>query len=360
MAMDDLTAGTHEQVIVTRLADTGVTCIIAIHSTRLGPALGGTRIRDYPSFDDALTDVLRLSAAMTHKNACAGLDFGGGKAVIIGDPAKVRTEPVLRAYGRAIAGLAGRYITACDVGSTPADMAMIRRETRWATGTHVVEGGSGDSGVLTATGVHLAIRTGVTHALGADSLRGIHVAVQGLGKVGARLVGHLVADGAKVTVADVDADALARTVDEYGVDTVETDEILAVNADVVSPNALGAVLNEATIPTLQARLVCGGANNQLATAEDAVRLRDHGIVYAPDFVVNAGGVINLAQELHPEGYSVERARARLESIPATLQRVLGDADAAAITTEEAAARLVDDRLASIEASHRFWLRPTPE
>jgi valine dehydrogenase (NAD+) len=259
----------HEQVILAQDDESGLTCIVAIHSTRLGPALGGTRWRDYASEEDALEDVLRLSRAMTFKNACAGIDHGGGKAVIIGDPSTDRSDELLRAYGRVIASQGGRYVTACDIGTTPADMATIKGVTPWATGADVEHGGSGDSGVTTALGVELAMKAACAFRFGADDLAGRHVAVQGLGKVGGRLVRSLAEQGAKLTVADVSQDALDRVADLPGVEVVAVDDVLAVDADVVSPNALGAVLSEATVPRIQAPIVCGGANNQLATVEGA-------------------------------------------------------------------------------------------
>lgn len=346
----------HEQVVFVQDDAVGLTCIIAIHSTRLGPALGGTRFRSYASEDEALTDVLRLSRAMTFKNACAGIDHGGGKAVILGDAAALRSEALLRAYGRAIESLGGRYISACDVGTTPADMAVINRETRWVTGTDEAEGGSGDSGVLTAYGVYLGMQAAAEAAFGDAALRGRHVAVQGLGKVGSRLVGHLVEDGAKVTVADVSPEAVARVADLRGIEVVPVDDILEIDADIASPNALGGVLNERSIPDLQAAVVCGGANNQLAAEEDdAQRLHDRGILYAPDYVVNSGGVINVADELHPHGHSPARARQRAGAIPQTLRRIIEVSRSEGITTETAAARVAERRIAAVGDLRGFWL-----
>jgi valine dehydrogenase (NAD+) len=345
----------HEQVVFGNDDETGLRCIIAIHSTRLGPGLGGTRFYPYASEDEALTDVLRLSRAMTYKSACAGLDFGGGKAVIIGDPATLRTEALLRAYGRMIESLGGRYVTACDVGTTPADMAVIRRETRWATGAEIVEGGSGDSGVLTARGVHLAMKAAAAAAFGDDRLTGRHVAVQGLGKVGARLVGHLVEEGAKVTAADVSDRAVDRVAHLPGVTIVGVDEVLTADADIVSPNALGGILTADRIEQLQAAVVCGGANNQLAEEADADRLHAAGILYAPDFVVNAGGVINVADELHPDGHSPQRAERRVEAIPATLREIVAVSRSEDVSTETAAIRVAERRMAAVGGVRRFWL-----
>ncbi len=347
----------HEQVVFGNDDATGLRCIIALHSTALGPGLGGTRFRAYDDDEAALTDVLRLSRAMTLKSACAGLDHGGGKAVIIGEPAELRSEALLRAYGRVIASLGGRYVTACDVGTTPDDMAMIRRETRWATGADPVEGGSGDSGVLTAVGVHLALRAAAAAAFGSAELAGRHIAVQGLGKVGRRLVEHLVGDGVKVSVADVAPDAVARVAELPGVEVVDPEEVLEVDADILSPNALGGVLSAATIDRLQAKVVCGGANNQLATAEDAQRLHERGVLYAPDYVVNAGGVINVADELHPFGHSPDRARRRAEAIPRTLTRIIEVSRQEGVSTEVAAVRVAERRIAAVGGLARFRLGP---
>jgi valine dehydrogenase (NAD+) len=345
----------HEQVVFAHDESVGLSCIVAIHSTALGPALGGTRFRAYPSLGDALEDVLRLSRAMTSKNACAGLDHGGGKAVIVGDPAATRSEGLLRAYARVVDSLGGRYVTACDVGTTPADMAVIGRETRWATGADEVDGGSGDSGVLTAHGVYLAMRVAARAAFGNDGLGGKHIAIQGLGKVGARLARRLSDDGARLSVADVDPAAVGRVADLPGVEVVDPEDVLEVDADIVSPNALGAVLDERRIARIQARVVCGGANNQLVTDDDALRLHDRGVLYAPDFVVNAGGVINVAEELHPRGYSAERAHRRAEVIPATLDRVIDVSRTQGIDTRTAAERVAEARIATVGGLRRFLL-----
>jgi valine dehydrogenase (NAD+) len=347
----------HEQVVFGNDDETGLRCIIAIHSTALGPALGGTRFYPYASEDDALTDVLRLSRSMTYKAACAGLDLGGGKAVIIGDPAELRTEALLRAYGRIIDGLGGRYITACDVGTSPDDMAIVKRESRWVTGADPLYGGSGDSGVLTAYGVYLGMKAAAAAAFGTDQLGGRHVAVQGLGKVGARLVGHLVDEGAKVTAADVDERAVARVADLAGVEIVDVDGVLAVDADIVSPNALGAVWHEASIERLQATVICGGANNQLTDrVEDAARLHERGVLYAPDYVVNAGGLINVSDELHDDGYHEERARLRAQAIPDTLTEIVRVSRAEDVPTELAATRVAERRIAAVGGLRRLWRR----
>ncbi len=349
----------HEQVVFARDDAVGLSCIIAIHSTALGPSLGGTRFYPYPDEDAALVDVLRLSRAMSYKAACAGLDLGGGKAVIIGDPAADKTEPLLRAYGRIVESLGGRYITACDVGTYPPDMEVIARETRWATGLPADHGGAGDSGIMTAHGVFVAMTACARRRWGTPSLAGRHVAVQGLGKVGRRLVGLLLDDGAKVTAADVAADAVAAVADLEGVDVVSPDDIVDVDADVFSPNALGGVLDADAITRLQVEVVCGGANNQLATDEDDNRLDERGILYAPDYVVNAGGLINVADELQPGGHSERRARARTEHIGDTLLEIFEEADHGRVTTEEAAERVAERRMDAVAGLRRRWLPTHP-
>jgi valine dehydrogenase (NAD+) len=345
----------HEQVLFGNDEESGLRCIIAIHSTRLGPALGGTRFLDYPDEEDALVDVLRLSRAMTYKAACAGLDLGGGKAVILGDPATMATEPLLRAYGRMIESLGGRYVTACDVGTTPAHMVHVSRETRWATGAEPAHGGSGDSGITTARGVHLAMQACAEHRWGNASLAGRHVAVQGLGKVGRRLVEHLVEDGARVTAADTEEAAVAAVAELPGVEVVHPDDVLEVDADIVSPNALGGVLTETSIAALQAEIVCGGANNQLASDEDGERLHRRGILYAPDYVVNAGGLINVSDELEPGGHTPERVELRLERIGSTLTTIFATADADDVPTAVAAERVAERRISAVGGLRRLWL-----
>ncbi|MDX1659435.1 MAG: Glu/Leu/Phe/Val dehydrogenase [Nitriliruptorales bacterium] len=344
----------HEQVLFGNDPGTGLRCIIAIHSTALGPSLGGTRFYPYGTEEEALVDVLRLSMAMSYKAACAGLDLGGGKAVIIGDPETDKSEPLLRAYGRMVGSLGGRYITACDVGTYPRDMEIVGRETRWATGKDVEHGGSGDSGILTAYGVYLAMKATAREVFGTDDLSGRHIAVQGLGKVGRRLVDHLLEEGAKVTATDIDQGALDAAA-ERGVDPVEPERIFDVDADIFSPNALGAVLSEDTIPRLQVGAVCGGANNQLATVEDAARLQERDILYAPDYVVNAGGLINVSDELHPGGYSADRAKHKAQHIDDTLVEIFEEARQAGSTTEIAAEKVAERRMANVGRLRGIWL-----
>ncbi len=339
----------HELVVFANDDDSGLRAIIAIHSTALGPALGGTRMRPYASDEEALADVLRLSRAMSLKNSAAGLPHGGGKAVIIADPAHDKTPALFAAYGRAIDALGGRYVTACDVGTSPADMSAVSATTRWVTGRPAEEGGVGDSGVLTAHGVEVAMQAAARHRWGSADLAGRHVVVQGLGKVGGRLARSLLDQGARVTVTDVDPEAVARAV-ESGARAVGVDEVLAVEADVLSPNALGGVLNATTIPDLRVEVVCGGANNQLAVPdEDAAALTDAGILYAPDYIVNAGGVIAVSDELHPDGHSEERCLKAADEIANTLDEVFARAESFGITTEQAARELAEARIASARA-----------
>ncbi len=345
----------HEQVVFGHDPDIGLRAIIAIHSTTLGPALGGTRFYPYADESAALTDVLRLAKAMAYKAAAAGLDLGGGKAVIIGDPARDKSEALLRAYGRLVESLGGRYVTACDVGTYPADMAIVARETRWATGADPVEGGSGDSGVLTAHGVFVGLEATVAEVWGSPSLRGRHVAIQGVGKVGRRLAASIHEAGGKVTVADVDDEAAAWCAERFGAEIVNVDKIHAVDADVFSPNALGAVLNDDTVPELQCQVVAGAANNQLAEPRHANVLADLGVLYAPDFVINAGGLVQVADELHSGGYSRERATARVAQIGDRLRQIFAIAREQAITTAAAADHFAEQRMADVGSLRRFWL-----
>src|SRR5580658_8632386 len=333
----------HEQVVFCQDARTGLKAIIGIYSTELGPALGGTRFYPYASEDEALADVLRLSTAMAYKNALAGLDLGGGKAVIIGDPARIKTEPLLRAYGRFVASLGGRYITACDVGTRSEDMDIIARECRYVTGRTTANGGAGDSSVLTALGVMHGMRAAAEHAWGSPSLRGRTVGVEGVGKVGHRLVDHL-------SEAAIEA-VRVRHPQVRAVDGIEA--LVAEKLDVLAPCALGGTLTENTVHALTARIVCGGANNQLAHQGIEKLLADRGILYAPDYVVNSGGVIQVADEL--AGFSFERARAACERIFMTTARVLAIADSDGVPPSVAADRLAERRMSDVGRLRGIWL-----
>lgn len=342
---DRIGADEYEQVVYCHDRATGLRAIIAIHSTRLGPSLGGCRFYDYPSEDDALEDVLRLARSMTYKSAAAGLDLGGGKAVIMGDPAKIKTEPLVRAFARYVDSLGGRYLTAEDVGTTQADMDLMRRETRYVTGVSTSLGGSGDPSPATAWGVLHAMRAVAEHLDGSAVLAGQHVVVIGVGKVGRALVRHLLEEGARVTVADVDQRAVEELVRTLGVAAVSPEAAASVSCDILSPCALGGLLNAESIPTLACRAVAGAANNQLATPSDALSLAEHGVLYAPDFVCNAGGVINIAEEV--AGYDRQRAWAKVERVRDNLTAVLRAAAAEGITTTEAAERVAERRIAAL-------------
>jgi len=337
-----------EQVSYFHDAATGLRAIVAIHSTALGPALGGTRFYPYATEEEALVDVCRLAGAMTYKHAVCGNDLGGGKAVIIGDPATLRSEALFRAYGRFVEGLNGRYITAEDVGTTQADMDLVRRETRYVTGVSESLGGSGDPSPATAWGVLWAMKAVAERLWGSPSLAGRHVCISGLGKVGATLARHLAEEGAKLTVADVRPEAVDAVVEQHGAVPVAPEQAHAVPCDIFSPCALGGVLDATTVPELRCDAVVGSANNQLATPADAERLRHRGIIYAPDFVANAGGVINIAEE--PHGYDRQRAYDRIRSIYDTLLAVFDRADAEGTTTAEAADRIARERIAAVGAT----------
>jgi glutamate dehydrogenase/leucine dehydrogenase len=342
---EELDADGHEQVVFCRHQPSGLRAIIALHSTALGPGLGGVRFKPYASDEEALRDVLRLSHGMTYKNAAAGLDLGGGKAVIMGDPRQLRSEALFRAYGRFVHGLNGRYLTAEDVGTTIEDMATIRRETPYVTGTATELGGSGDPSPATAVGVVHAMRAVAERLWGGDDLAGRHVVVSGVGKVGGALAGHLAAAGAKVTVSDVDADRVEAVADAIGADIVAATEAHSTPCDLLAPCALGAVLTSTTIPQLRCAAIVGSANNQLGEEADAERLADAGIAYVPDFVANAGGVINIAEELR--GYDAGRALHAVGAIRATTEAVLRTAEAEGITTEAAANRIAERRIDAV-------------
>ena len=345
MVFDRIGSEEYEQVVFCHDRATRLKAIIAIHSTRLGPALGGTRFRPYASEDEALEDVLRLARGMTYKAAVAGLDLGGGKAVIVGDPIVDKTEALLRAYARFVDSLGGRYVTAEDVGTTQADMDLVRRETRHVTGVSEWLGGSGDPSAATAYGVLQAMKA-VGHRLwGTTILEGRHVVVSGVGKVGYSLVRHLVEERARVTVSDVSGAAVERAVRDFGVEVAPVEKAHVVDCDVFSPCALGAVLNPVSIPELRCLAVVGSANNQLADPSCALLLEEAGVVYAPDYVVNAGGMINVAEELR--GYHRERAYAQVRRIFDTTASVLAAADSGGITTVEAADRVAERRLEEV-------------
>ena len=331
----------HEQVAFFFDPDSGLRCIIAIHDTTLGPSLGGTRMWLYHSEEEALTDVLRLSKAMTYKAAAAGLDLGGGKAVIIGDPHRDKSEALFLAYARAVDSLGGRYITAEDVGTTPHDLEIVMRGTRHITGKPPSAGGSGDSAPATAFGIYEGMRACVAEAYGSPSLDGRTVAIQGYGKVASNLARNVIEGGARIVVAEPNPEA-CQAASLAGATIVELDEIYDVECDVFSPCALGGVLNADTIPRLRCGVVAGGANNQLLEPADADRLKAAGILYAPDYVINAGGLVNLSFEL--VHYDPEEAMRSVSKIGQRIAGVISVAKAEGITTAAAADRIVERRL----------------
>jgi valine dehydrogenase (NAD+) len=345
----------HEQVVFCQDPRSGLRAIIAIYSTALGPGLGGTRFFPYPDEDAALADVLNLSRAMAYKNALAGLDHGGGKAVIIGDPAQHKSEALLRAYGRFVESLNGRYITACDIGTYSEDMDIIARECRHVTGRTVPNGGAGDSSVLTAFGVFQGMRAAAEHLWGTASLEGRLVGVEGVGKVGSRLVTLLAEAGAAAIICDVNPAAIARVVAAHpGVDVAAgRDDLLSRPLDVFAPCALGGALDDDTVAALRASIVCGGANNQLAHPGIEKMLADRGILYAPDYLVNAGGVIQVADEL--AGFNFERAKHRAAQIFTTTRQIFVLADTEGVPPAVAADRLAERRMSEVGRLRGIWL-----
>lgn len=337
--------GEHEEVIFCHNKDVGLKAIIAIHNTTLGPALGGTRMWNYANEEEALVDVLRLSKGMTYKASAAGLNIGGGKAVIMGDPKKNKSEPLFRAFGAYVNSLQGKYITAEDVGTTVHDMEYVFMETPFVTGIPVALGGSGDPSPYTAHGVLMGIRASVKDKLGADNLRGVRVAVQGLGNVGSHLVEFLEKEGAVVTVADIDTERVKRITSRYSVQALDPEGIITSECDVFAPCALGAVINDKNLNQLKCKIIAGGANNQLAEYRHGDALMELGILYAPDYVINAGGLMNVFVEL--EGYSQERAFDKTKQVYDNLMNVFRIARDEKIATHRAADRLAEVRIKAI-------------
>jgi len=325
--------------LVTFISDpaTGLRAIIAIHSTALGSAGGGIRMYPYSDSGQALHDVLRLSRAMTCKFALLGFPAGGGKSVIIGDPRKDKSEALLEAFGRAVDDLGGRYTCAEDVGTTPDDMVVIRRSTRYVTG---LPDGSGDTSPLTGYGVFQAIRAAARHRLGRDDLEGLNVAVQGAGNVGRYLIEHLSRAGAHIQVADLNREATRRMEKDFGVEVVAPEDVLSLDVDVLAPCAMGGVLDDDTVPTIRAKIVCGGANNQLADDRHGQMLDDRGVLYVPDFVVNAGGVISGASAAN--GMTEEQQKERVEAIYDSCTQVFTRAVEDGVPTSVAAERMAQE------------------
>jgi leucine dehydrogenase len=337
--------GDHEQVIFCHDKTVGLKAIIAIHNTTLGPALGGTRMWNYKTEDEALVDVLRLSKGMTYKAAAAGLNLGGGKAVIIGDSKTQKTEGLFRAFGQFVNSLNGRYITAEDVGTCVQDMEYIYMESQWVTGIPKDFGGSGDPSPYTAHGVFMGIKASCHEKWGNDEVRGKRIAVQGLGNVGTHLVKYLVEAGAQVIVSDIDNEKVKRHVDQYKVRSTAPDQILFEECDILAPCAMGAIVNDNSLGKIKAQIICGGANNQLAEPKHGNHLREKGILYAPDYVVNAGGLMNVFVEL--EGYSPDRAFDKTRMVYDNLSRVYSIAKRDSIGTHIAADRLAEERIKTI-------------
>jgi len=340
----------HEQLLLSHDPSCGYFGIIAIHDTTLGPALGGTRFWQYGSTDEAITDALRLARGMTYKSAVAGINLGGGKSVIIGDNKRSDREALFRAHGRFIETLGGRYITAEDIGTSPADMEYIKLETDHVAG---LLGLSGDPSPVTGYGVYVGMKAAARVRWGSDSLRGKTVAVQGAGKVAHYLMQHLHTENARIIVTDIDGEKVKRAVQEFGAEAVAPTAIYDQAADVYAPCALGATVNDETLPRLKVQVIAGGANNQLAEDRHGDELERRGILYAPDYVINGGGVINVYGELHR--WPVERAKKKAGEIYETLLRIFDIAKQQRIPTYRAADRLAEQRVAAVAGLDRMWM-----
>ena len=345
MIFETLAKYGHEEVVFCHNKDAGLKAIIAIHNTVLGPSLGGLRMWPYKSEQEAINDVLRLSRGMTYKNAVAGLNLGGGKAIIIGDPAKDKSEVLFRAFGRFVNSLNGRYITAEDVGIDVNDMEWVFRETSFVTGVHQVHGGSGDPSPFTAFGTLQGVLASLNACYGNEDVGKYSFAVQGAGHVGMELIKLLREHDAKVYVTDINKELVQRAVDDYGCTAVGLDEIYDTDADVYSPCALGGTLNEATLDRLKCKVICGAANNQLASDEIGDEIERRGLFYAPDYAVNAGGVMNISLEI--DGYNRERAMRMMRTIFHNVTRIFEIAKRDNIPTYLAADRMAEERIATI-------------
>jgi len=333
----------HEEVAFFEDKEAGLKAIIAVHSTALGPACGGTRMYPYANGDAAATDVLRLSRGMSYKNAMANLPLGGGKAVIIGDPATDKNEKLFAAYANAINALGGRYITAMDVGILPKDMPLIARGTKHIAG-YDMPGKPGDSGPATALGVYVGLKAAVKFRLGLETTKAKVVAIQGLGKVGMSLAESLYREGARLIVADVNPQAVANAVERFKAHAVSVDEIVTVECDILSPNALGAILNDKTVPDIKARVIAGAANNQLERDHHGAMLKGRDILYAPDYVINGGGIIRVAGQIFD--WSDEEVDARVRGIADTLTEIFTAAEAQKAPTNVVADRIAQARIAA--------------
>lgn len=344
----------YEQLVMCQDKASGLKAIIAIHDTTLGPALGGARMWTYNSEAEAIEDALRLARGMTYKSAAAGLNLGGGKAVIIGDPRKDKNEAMFRALGRFIQGLNGRYITAEDVGTTVADMDLIHEETNFVTGISPAFGSSGNPSPVTAYGVYVGMKATAKQAFGDDSLEGKTIAVQGVGNVSYNLCKYLHEEGAKLIVTDINKEAVQRAVEQFNAKAVDINDIYSVECDIFSPNALGAVLNDETIPQFKCRVIAGAANNVLKEEHHGDMLYEQGFYYAPDYVINAGGVINVADELL--GYNRDRAMKKVEGIYQNIEKVFEISKRDGIPTYLAADRMVEERIETLKNTRSTFLR----
>jgi len=345
MKITEIPTPGYEKVVRCEDPASGLKAAISIHDSTLGPALGGMRMWSYLSFDAAITDANRLSRGMTYKSAVAETGLGGGKSVIIGNPKTDKSEALFRAMGRFVESLKGLYTTAEDVGTSVEDMVIVRKETKHVTGLPRDMGSSGDPSPFTAIGVFLGMKACVERALKTTEMKGIRVAIQGCGHVASSLCEHLHKAGAKLIVTDIHAEKAQLMADRYGAKVVAPDTIYDVEAEIYAPCALGATLNDDTIPRLKCRIVAGAANNQCLTDEHGDRLRERGIVYAPDFVINAGGIINVSVELEKSGYNEERALAKVRNIHNAVKAVLEKADREKIATNRAAILLAEQKLA---------------
>ncbi|MFQ6617093.1 MAG: Leu/Phe/Val dehydrogenase [Fidelibacterota bacterium] len=349
----ELEKKSHEQVIFCSDQFTGLRAIIAIHDTTLGPALGGARMWKYDSEDTALIDVLRLSRGMTYKAAAAGLNLGGGKAVIIGDPKKGKNEMLFRSFGRFVNGLGGRYITAEDVGTSVRDMEWVRAETRYVTGISRALGGSGDPSPVTALGVYTGMKACAKVVFGSDSLTHLKIAVQGLGHVGSHLVEYLAREEAALIITDIDREKVERIASKYKAEGVEAEQIYSVDADIFAPCALGGIINDRTIPEFKFKIIAGGANNQLENEKLHSRmLYDAGILYAPDYVINAGGLINVYNEL--QGYNRKKALSQAEGIYDILMDIFKRSEREGVPTNVASDKIAEDRINAIARIKRTY------
>jgi leucine dehydrogenase len=346
MKIDQIPQPGYEGVWRCQDPESGLRALVAVHDTTLGPALGGLRMWPYGSWDDAVTDVLRLSRGMTYKSAVADTGLGGGKSVILGNPKTDKSEALFRAMGRFIDTLKGTYITAEDVGTAVEDMVQVRKETRWVTGLPREMGSSGDPSPWTALGTFKGIRACLEEVFGDGDLRGRTVAIQGCGHVGIFLAKLLQEAGAKLVVADIAREKVREAVQATGAEAVSPEEILSVPCDVLAPCALGAVFHDETIPRLRTKIVAGAANNVLLREVHGRRLKEAGILYAPDYVINAGGIINVSIEVEPQGYAPERSRKKVDNIYFALKRVFEIAKTEGISTNEASNRLAEERLAA--------------